>query len=81
MSSSREPPSRLRLWRMRHGLTIREVAGLTGLSTSMLSLAERGERNLAPMTKVRVARCLGADVADLFEPEPADTPEAAEASS
>lgn len=65
-------PSKLRLWRLRQGLTLREVADLTGLSTSMLSLVERDERNLAPMTKVRVARCLGVPVSELFEPEPVD---------
>lgn len=65
-----EPPSRLRLWKERRGLTLREVAGLTGLSPSTLSLVERGKRNLTPLAKVRVAPGLGAEVADLFEPEP-----------
>lgn len=59
----------LRLWRAQHGLTLEEVAGLTGLSTAMLSRAERGERQFAPLTKVHVARCLGASVSELFEVE------------
>lgn len=64
--------NRLRLWRANAGLTLEEVADLTGLSPAMLSLVERGDRNLAPMTKVRVARCLGVKVRDLFDVDPAD---------
>jgi transcriptional regulator with XRE-family HTH domain len=45
------------------------MADLTGLSKSMLSRVERGERELAPMTKVRVARRLGVRVSDLFTVE------------
>jgi transcriptional regulator with XRE-family HTH domain len=59
--------SRLRLWRVRHGLTLSEVADLTGVSAAMLSRVERGERTLSPMTRVRVARALGVRVRDLFE--------------
>jgi len=57
-------------WRDREGLTLAEVADLVGLSVAMLSLVERGERQLAAMTKVRVARRLGVPISDLFEPEP-----------
>lgn len=64
--------NRLRLWRADNGLSLDEMSGLTGLSPSMLSLAERGLRQLAPMTRVRVARRLGARVADLFDVEPVD---------
>jgi hypothetical protein len=35
----------------------------------MLSRAERGERRLAPLTRVKVARRLGVPVRDLFEVE------------
>lgn len=63
-------PGRLRLWRLAQGLTLDEVAGLTGFSESMLSRAERGERCLSPKARVRIARCLGARVAELFEAEP-----------
>lgn len=63
--------NKLRNWRHRQGLTLREVSDLTGVSPAMLSRVERGERQLAPLTKVRVARCLGVNVADLFDVEPA----------
>ncbi len=62
--------NRLRLWRVDAGLTLDEVADLTGLSKAMLSRAERGERQLSPMAKVKLARRLGVRVAGLFEPEP-----------
>lgn len=39
--------NRLRLWRADAGLTLEEVSDLTGVSTAMLSRAERGERQLA----------------------------------
>jgi transcriptional regulator with XRE-family HTH domain len=61
--------SQLATWRQREGLTLAEVAGLVGLSVAMLSLVERGERQLAPLTKVKVARRLGVTVRELFEPE------------
>jgi transcriptional regulator with XRE-family HTH domain len=56
-------------WRSDEGLTLAEVSGLTGLSVAMLSLVERGERQLAPLTKVMVARRLGVPIAELFEVE------------
>jgi transcriptional regulator with XRE-family HTH domain len=62
--------NRLRLWRANAGLTLEEVADLTGVSVAMLSRAERGEREFSPMAKIRVARCLGVRVRDLFEVEP-----------
>lgn len=61
--------NRLRLWRVDHGLSERELAGLTGISPAMLSRVERGERQLAPLTRIKVARRLGVAVEELFEPE------------
>ncbi len=61
--------NRLRCWRIDTGLSLDELADLTGMSKSMLSRVERGERELAPLTKVRVARRLGVPVRDLFEIE------------
>lgn len=55
-------------WRERSGLTLSEVSGLTGLTVSMLSKVARGEATVAPLTKVSMARALGVDVEDLFEP-------------
>ncbi len=60
--------SRLRGWRKEHGLTLEDVADLTGLSVPMLSRAERGERQLAPLKRVAMARRLGVPVRDLFAP-------------
>lgn len=65
-----ELTNRLRLWRVDAGLTLDEVADLTGMSKAMLSRAERGERQLSPMAKVKLARRLGVRVGELFEPEP-----------
>lgn len=64
--------NRLRLWRAENGLTLEELSDLTGLSVSMLSRAERGDRQLAPLTRVRVARLLGVRVRDLFDVEELD---------
>lgn len=61
--------NRMRLWRAQNGLTLEELSGLTGFSPAMLSRVERGERRLAPMSKIRVARCLGVPVRDLFDVE------------
>ena len=58
--------SPLRRWRAERGLTLDEVAGLTGYSKAYLSRLERGERCPTPLTKVTVARRLGAPVGDLF---------------
>jgi transcriptional regulator with XRE-family HTH domain len=66
--------NRLRLWRATEGLTLDEVSGLTGLSVAMLSRVERGQRDLAPLTKVKVARRLGVSVGDLFEVDRLDVP-------
>jgi transcriptional regulator with XRE-family HTH domain len=63
----RNRATRLRSWRRRRGLTLLEVADLTGLSVPMLSRLERGERRVRPETKVRIARRLGVRIADLFE--------------
>lgn len=57
----------MRAWRVDQGLTLDEVADLTGLSASVLSRCERGLRDLRPSTKVRVARRLGCRVRDLFQ--------------
>lgn len=65
-TASRHLHNPLRLWRARNGLTVREVADLTGMSPAMISRAERGERSLAPLTKVRIARLLGVPIAELF---------------
>lgn len=69
MTSSGLLSNRLRRWRVENDLTLEDVSGLTGISVSMLSRVERGHKQMAPLTRVRVARRLGAPVADLFEVE------------
>ena len=59
--------SPLRDWRLQHGLTLQEVSDLCGISPSMVSRVERGEKRLSPLAKVRVARALGVRVRDLFD--------------
>jgi len=61
--------NRLRQWREANGLTLADEEGLTGLSQPFLSRLERGERNLRPLDRVRIARALGCSVSDLFDPE------------
>lgn len=61
--------SPLRSWRLRNGLSLQEVSDLIGVSASMISRVERGQKQLSPLTKVKVARRLGVRVRDLF-PEP-----------
>lgn len=68
-TNAAELRSRLRQWRVDAGLSQDDVADLTGMSKAMVSRVERGERELAPLTKVRFARRLGVRVADLFEVE------------
>jgi transcriptional regulator with XRE-family HTH domain len=63
---------RLRSWRIEAELTLEEVADLTGLSLSFLSLLERGKRQARPATKVAMARRLGVPVRDLFGVDPLD---------
>jgi transcriptional regulator with XRE-family HTH domain len=61
--------NKLRRWRVENDLTLAEVADLTGLSEAMISRVERGQRRLAPLTKVRVSRRLGVSISDLFDVE------------
>ena len=61
-------PNAVREWRERHGWTLADVHGLTGVSVSHLSLIERGLREPPPQLKVQIARGIGASVAELFPP-------------
>lgn len=67
--------TKLREWREEHGYSLQEIGDLTGLAPSTLSRAERGVLHLRPDKRVRVARALGARVADLFDPDPIDPQE------
>ena len=65
-------PNRLRAWRAERDLSLADVADLVGLTEGALSRIERGERGAAPLTRVRIARRLGARVADLWDVEPVE---------
>jgi transcriptional regulator with XRE-family HTH domain len=67
---SHQTSTRLYKWRITAGLSLEEESDLTGYSTAMLSLAERGLREFSPMAKVQIARRLGVAISDLFEIEP-----------
>lgn len=63
-------PNRLRQWRADNDVSLDEAADLTGMSKSMLSRVERGQRGLSAAAKVKIARRLDVPVRDLFEVEP-----------
>ena len=56
----------LRERRTARGWSLHDLAGLTGVSVSYLSLVERGLRQPAPDVKVQIARALGRKVGELF---------------
>lgn len=61
--------SKLREWRTQAGLSLQEVADLTGVSTPFLCRIELEKRKPSPMTRVRIARGLGTSIRDLFDVE------------
>jgi transcriptional regulator with XRE-family HTH domain len=62
--------SRLKEWRKGKGLSLAEVAALTGRSVAGVSRIERGERGLRPLQRVAFARALGVSIEEIFEREP-----------
>lgn len=65
--------SRMRAAREQLGLSIKDVAAATGLSTAMVSLVERGKASPSVGTIVAISDVLGLSMADLFSagPDPA----------
>ncbi len=61
-----ETVSPLRQWRLKHDLTLDDLADLSGLDVSVLSRVERGLRHLPPLERVKLARRVGARVRDIF---------------
>jgi DNA-binding XRE family transcriptional regulator len=49
--------------------SLRELAGLVGISESLMSLYETGQRNPPPQVKVQFARVFGVPVEALFPPD------------
>jgi transcriptional regulator with XRE-family HTH domain len=71
--------SRIRAERRAAGMTVRGLAGRTGLSPSLISQVERGRATPSVATLWAIATELGLSVADLFNDEPevsADSPAA-----
>ncbi|APW40930.1 hypothetical protein RD110_24270 [Rhodoferax koreense] len=60
---------RLRAERKHRGLTLREVAQASGVSLPTLSKMELGQVSISYQKFVAVARALGIDMAQLFEPD------------
>lgn len=52
--------------RLQHGLSLRDLALASGLSTSFLSSVERGESDIAVGRLARVAECLDHDIGSLL---------------
>ena len=59
--------ARIRTFRSRQGLTLKEVAERTGVSVSMLSMLERGVASASVGTLVSVSSALGVHMYDLFD--------------
>lgn len=59
----------IRTLRKERGFSLREFSRLTGLSTSFLSMVERGRSSLALTSLNNVARALDTDLASLFASE------------
>ena len=57
----------LRAWRHESGLSIREVAKLSGLSMSFVSLVERGETEIALTRLIRLTDVFGRHVSDVMK--------------
>ena len=64
---------RLRAIRRRRRATLREVAERADISESFLSQVERGRAGASIATLQRIAGALGVSVADLFEPDGAQS--------
>ena len=61
------PPSKLRLVRLAHGYTLRELAALTGLSLRQLRLYEIGRNMPSYPNAQRVAAALDLSVEEFYE--------------
>jgi transcriptional regulator with XRE-family HTH domain len=62
-------PHKLRLLRVRQGLTLVEAAEKTGVTRATLSDLERGNRHPVATTLVKIAEGYGVPIEDLLEEE------------
>lgn len=60
--------SRIRIHRTGQGLTLNDLALLTGISAPALSLIETGKRDPRLTTLARIAEAIRTPIASLFEP-------------
>ena len=66
---------RIREVRLARNMTLQVLATATGLSTSMLSLVERGRASPSIGSLIVIASCLGVTMSDLMTSEPASSEE------
>lgn len=66
---------RIRALRTERGWSQEGFADRCGLDRTYIGGIERGERNLAVLNLLRIARTLGVDVGSLFEPVDLSEPE------
>ena len=66
------PNRALRDARTEHGLTLRELAYFSSVSHSTIARLERGDLDVAPALKARIARALRTPVSELWAVEEED---------
>ena len=69
MAAPKSKVSPLHHYRTLKEWTLRETAGLLGVSESLMSLFETGHRTPSPEMKVKLARIFGVPVEALFPPD------------
>ncbi|WP_432543384.1 helix-turn-helix domain-containing protein [Kineococcus sp. SYSU DK002] len=65
---------RVKALRAQHGLSLRQLAEVTGLSAALLSQVERGVTDPSLSTVRRLAEAFGTDLATLFAEQPPGDP-------
>lgn len=70
-SYRQQPETKFQKWLVNEGFNIEDVADLTGLSSSYLSMIASGRREIGPALKKKIASRLRCRIRDLWEPPPA----------
>lgn len=65
------PDYPLRAWREARGITLQQMADITGYSLSMMSRIERRKVPVNGQAKIKIAKAVKARVSDLFGEVPA----------
>lgn len=66
-------PNRVREYRLREGLTLRELSAHTGIDFGQLSKIETGAGGASDARKVRLAEFFNVSVGELFFPQSVET--------